>query len=121
MNNVLRRAFIRAATLGASIGCIAAFASGVQAADVLKSTDAQEPPAIEQKLKTDKTIKRKRLVNVNAAAIASAILPPGAFLFAGLLLALKNLVDSRRASASRSSQPAPAPGSRRVRSGAIQP
>ena len=50
-----------------------------------------------------------------------AILPPGAFLFAGLLLALKNLVDSRRASASRSSQPAPAPGSRRVRSGAIQP
>ena len=72
MNNVLRRAFIRAATLGASIGCIAAFASVVQAADLLKSTDAQEPPAIEQKLKTDKTIKRKRLVNVNAAAIASA-------------------------------------------------
>ncbi len=50
-----------------------------------------------------------------------AILPPGAFLFAGLLLALKNLVDSRRASSSRSSEPAPAPGSRRVRIGAIQP
>jgi electron transport complex protein RnfE len=50
-----------------------------------------------------------------------AILPPGAFLFAGLLLALKNLVDSHRASSNASSQPAPAPGSRRVRSGGMRP
>ena len=50
-----------------------------------------------------------------------AILPPGAFLFAGLLLALKNLVDSHRASSSAASEPAPAPGSRRVRISGIRP
>lgn len=50
-----------------------------------------------------------------------AILPPGAFLCAGLLLALKNLVEARRTCAGGASQPAPAPGSRRVRGGGMQP
>jgi electron transport complex protein RnfE len=43
-----------------------------------------------------------------------ATLPPGAFLFAGFLLALKNLIAARRRPTG-STGPAPAPGSRRVR------
>ena len=50
-----------------------------------------------------------------------ATLPHGAFLFAGLLLALKNLVDSRRNASRASAETVPAPGSRRVRIGGIRP
>lgn len=44
------------------------------------------------------------------------ILPPGAFLFMGLLIALKNLIDSQIKARQAANQPAPAAtGSRRVR------
>ncbi len=44
-----------------------------------------------------------------------AILPPGAFLVLGLLIALKNRIEEAAAERAKASQPATAPSSRRVR------
>ena len=43
------------------------------------------------------------------------VLPPGAFLLTGFLLALKNAIDLRRASPAPPAAPAPTPGAKRVR------
>ncbi len=49
------------------------------------------------------------------------ILPPGAFLVTGLLIALKNIIDSRQQARLAKTQAAPVQGSKRVRTtGAIQ-
>jgi len=49
------------------------------------------------------------------------ILPPGAFLVTGLLIALKNIIDSRQQARLAETQSAPVQGSKRVRTtGAIQ-
>jgi len=49
------------------------------------------------------------------------ILPPGAFLVTGLLIALKNIIDSRQQAQLAETQAAPVQGSKRVRTtGAIQ-
>ena len=49
------------------------------------------------------------------------ILPPGAFLVTGLLIALKNIIDSRQQARLAETQSAPLKGSKRVRTtGAIQ-
>jgi electron transport complex protein RnfE len=44
-----------------------------------------------------------------------AVLPPGAFIFTGLLIALKNVIDDRLKRRRDALRPAEAPGSRRVR------
>ncbi|CAM3678589.1 electron transport complex subunit E [Parendozoicomonas haliclonae] len=44
-----------------------------------------------------------------------AILPPGAFVFMGLLIAIKNITDARLEKARKASQDTPATGSKRVR------
>lgn len=44
-----------------------------------------------------------------------AVLPPGAFLIAGLLIAFKNMIDKKLDQRRRASQPAVAAGSKRVR------
>ena len=44
-----------------------------------------------------------------------AILPPGAFVFMGFLIAIKNIVDKKRETARKGSEPAPAIGRKRVR------
>jgi Na+-translocating ferredoxin:NAD+ oxidoreductase subunit E len=44
-----------------------------------------------------------------------AVLPPGAFLFTGLLIALKNVVDSQMKARARAVEVLPAAGSKRVR------
>lgn len=48
-------------------------------------------------------------------AFLLAILPPGAFIVTGLLIALKNLIDRELARRASARQPAPEMGSRRVR------
>ncbi|MGY0217626.1 electron transport complex subunit E [Endozoicomonadaceae bacterium StTr2] len=44
-----------------------------------------------------------------------AILPPGAFFFMGLLIAVKNIVDNRISEAKKATQDKPSTGSKRVR------
>ena len=44
-----------------------------------------------------------------------ALLPPGAFIFAGLLIAVKNLIDARIGRRTAASHPTPVPGAKRVR------
>jgi electron transport complex protein RnfE len=44
-----------------------------------------------------------------------AVLPPGAFIFTGLLIALKNIVDAQLERRRRARQPRPVAGSKRVR------
>jgi electron transport complex protein RnfE len=44
-----------------------------------------------------------------------AILPPGAFIFAGLMIAAKNLIDAQVGKRQAASQPPPVPGAKRVR------
>lgn len=48
------------------------------AGPLLKSTSTVEPLAVEQKFKADKTLKRKRLVEVDPAVLETEILPRGA-------------------------------------------
>lgn len=48
-------------------------------------------------------------------ALLLAVLPPGAFIVMGLLIAGKNLIDQRRASRLAATREAPAVGSKRVR------
>lgn len=45
---------------------------------LLKSSNAVEPLAVEKKFKSDRTLKRKRLVEIDTAVIESEILPKGA-------------------------------------------
>ncbi len=44
-----------------------------------------------------------------------AILPPGAFVFMGFLIAIKNIIDKKQEEARKAQAPAPETGSRRVR------
>jgi hypothetical protein len=75
MVTLRRRAFLSTA---ATAGAVLVFVTAADAAALLKPSGAAEPALVEQQLKSDKTVKRKRLVNVDLSVLAAEILPPSA-------------------------------------------
>ncbi len=63
--------------LGAA-GLMAMTAGQALAGEILKASSAKESATAERLLKADRTIKRRRLVDINAAELALQILPTGA-------------------------------------------
>ena len=67
-------------TVGSAVLAAAAsllLADAAEAGSLMKPSFAAEPMATQMKLKADKTLKRSRLVDVDAAMIAESILPKG--------------------------------------------
>lgn len=71
-------AYWRLGILLTSAGAIWANApQALAAGSLLKSTAATEPLAVERRFKSDKTLKRKRLVDIDISVLEQEILPPG--------------------------------------------
>ena len=86
-----RRAFISTAALAISLNVSWSLATETAAASLLKSNSTAEPAAVERTFKADKTLIRKRLVDIDQLIIAAQILPKGSDRLAGRAKQSKDL------------------------------